>query len=297
MSNCSSRLLRASTLLTVLLACGPLFAADTATPLMGDGAAAISGSDLVTETSTLDAPTRKAALSSPKNVEHLATEMYVRRVLATQAQEQKLDQDPAVQHLLQVVRERVLADALAKRAEARSRPSDPVLENLAQQNYTTQQQRFQQPERVDVRHILILGSTPEARAEAEKVRALAMAPGADFAALAKQYSKDPGSAEKGGELGAMPRGRMIKPFEDAAFALTKPGQISDVIETKFGFHVIQLESKLPAGVQPFAEVKDQLMKEAAAGIAASARQELVRPILDAAKPHTEAIEAFTASQH
>lgn len=295
MSVFSLRTLRICTVSVACFAGAPLFAADAhTTPLMGEGATAVVGNDLLAETSTLDAAVRQRALSSPENVERLTTEMYIRRVLAAQALEQKLDEDPQIKQLLHVVRERVLADALAKRKEAQSRPSAPVLESLAQQNYKTQQSRFQQPERVNARHILIPLDAPDARAQAEALRKQVLE-GANFAELAKTNSKDPGTASKGGDVGLVTRGKMVKPFEDAAFALAKPGDVSDVIETRFGFHVIQLVEKRAAGVQPFAEVKDQLVEEAAGGVANSARQALVRPIMDAAKSHPEAIEAFTAT--
>jgi peptidyl-prolyl cis-trans isomerase SurA len=104
-------------------------------------------------------------------------------------------------------------------------------------------------EKVHTRHILVrykgAANAPEdvartreqAKALAEKLRGQAAAPGADFAALAKEHSED-GSAEKGGDLGTVGRGLFVPPYEEAAFAL-EPGKISAVVESKYGFHVIE----------------------------------------------------------
>ncbi|HEV2149392.1 MAG TPA: peptidylprolyl isomerase [Longimicrobiaceae bacterium] len=101
---------------------------------------------------------------------------------------------------------------------------------------------------VRARHILfqVPAEAPPAqrdsvRRQAEAVRARAAA-GEDFAALARQHSQDPGSREQGGDLGYFGRGRMVAPFEEAAFQL-EPGQISPVVETPFGYHVIRVEDR------------------------------------------------------
>lgn len=128
--------------------------------------------------------------------------------------------------------------------------------------YDENPQHFDQPEQVKASHILVKvdpEATPEAKAEAKKkiedilkqVKA-----GGDFAALAKEHSDCP-SAAQGGDLGAFGRGQMVKEFEEAAFAM-KPGEISGVVETQFGYHIIKVTDKTEAGKVPFDEVKDQI---------------------------------------
>lgn len=84
--------------------------------------------------------------------------------------------------------------------------------------------------------------------------------GADFAELAKEYSDDPGSASKGGDLGRVKEGDMVKPFEDALFSLDKAGALAGPVETRFGYHIIKLTEYEPAQTKPLAEVRDQIEK-------------------------------------
>ena len=121
---------------------------------------------------------------------------------------------------------------------------------------------FQVPEEVSARHILFkveAGADDETKAaakgKAEAARKRAVA-GEDFAALATEVSEGP-SAPRGGMLGFFSRDRMVKPFSDAAFAL-KPGGISEVVETQFGFHVIKQEEHKDARTVAIDEVKDRI---------------------------------------
>jgi parvulin-like peptidyl-prolyl isomerase len=124
---------------------------------------------------------------------------------------------------------------------------------------------FEQPEMVRASHILLMTQDPEthqplaADKKAEKKKQMEdilkqARGGADFAELAKKYSEDPGSKDTGGEY-TFPRGKMMPEFENAAFSL-KTNEISDIIETSYGYHIIKLSEKIPAKKVDFDKVKE-----------------------------------------
>jgi peptidyl-prolyl cis-trans isomerase D len=157
-----------------------------------------------------------------------------------------------------------------------------------QQYYNSHRDQFKTPERVKVRHIL-LTTTGKSKEEIAKIKTKAegllkqIRGGADFAELAKQNSDDPGSKANGGDLGWVVRGQTVKNFETAAFSL-KPKEISDLITTEYGFHIIQVLEKQDAHVQAFDEVKTQIADELKKGtlndrvqsLAEQARTELAK---------------------
>lgn len=141
-----------------------------------------------------------------------------------------------------------------------------VSDSELQKEYQDSIDSFRTPERVRVRHILIkTQGKPKEQAPALKAKAEELLKeiksGADFAELAKKNSEDPGSAVKGGELGFITRGQTVPNFEKAAFSL-KPGETSGVIETEYGYHIIQIEEKQDAHTETFDEAKPQLYAEA-----------------------------------
>ncbi|MBW2502355.1 MAG: SurA N-terminal domain-containing protein [Deltaproteobacteria bacterium] len=147
--------------------------------------------------------------------------------------------------------------------EADDKPavSTEEIESFYRQNII----RYSTPDRRKARHILFKTEEGdpqdvlvEKREKAEQVLALARS-GEDFAALAKQYSEGP-SGPRGGDLGTFPRGRMVKAFDDAVFSLQE-GEVSDIVETQFGFHVIKLEKIEPAAIRPLEEVKGEIEAE------------------------------------
>ncbi|MDE2611129.1 MAG: SurA N-terminal domain-containing protein [Burkholderiales bacterium] len=142
-------------------------------------------------------------------------------------------------------------------------PGDDTLKKL----YEQQIDHFKVPEQRRVSHILIAvprDATPAQRAAA-KAKAQSILDEVrkhpdEFAKLAKQDSQDPGSAAKGGDLGYFGRDAMVKPFSDAAFNL-KLNEISNLVQTDYGYHILMLTGIKPAQTQPFDQVKDQLLKE------------------------------------
>jgi peptidyl-prolyl cis-trans isomerase D len=141
-----------------------------------------------------------------------------------------------------------------------------VTEEEARQFYEANAEMFQGNEQRRASHILIgfgANATPaakeEARAKAEQVLAEVKRKDSDFEQLAHKYSQDPGSAEKGGDLGTFGRGAMVKAFEDAVFSMS-PGAVSDLVESEFGYHIIKL-TEIQGASESFDSVKPKIRAE------------------------------------
>jgi len=169
--------------------------------------------------------------------------------------------DPSQQQTPVEIDEALVAEFLATR------------ESEARVLYDEHIDRYDVPERVHARHVLLRvepGASPEREQE---VRAAAEAlleeirGGADFAEVAERASDDPGSRAQGGDLGFFERGKMVPSFEAVAFEL-EPGQVSEVVRSEFGFHIIRVESHQQAENRPFETVKEDLARGALASEAA-----------------------------
>lgn len=138
-----------------------------------------------------------------------------------------------------------------------------VTENEIKLYYKMHGDEFRTPEMVRVRHILVIfdksGSEDLKKKTKEKAEAILkrVKAGEDFAKLASEYSDDAASKSKGGDMGFFPKGRMIPDFEKAAFSL-KPGEVSDVVETQIGFHIIKSEEKKESVLEPYESIKDKV---------------------------------------
>jgi len=140
--------------------------------------------------------------------------------------------------------------------------ADPITEEEELEYYELYLPYFATPLSLEASHILIMDRdhTPEKRAEIEAILEM-LNEGEDFAELAMMYSDD-GSAESGGYLGPFSQGQMVAPFEEAAMAL-QPGEISGIVETEFGFHIILLHDRTEEGFASFDEVRSQLAEQIA----------------------------------
>ncbi len=173
------------------------------------------------------------------------------RLYALDAQDSKLDQTPEFQAQLLNAKRAMLAQAAMQKAVEGLKISDEE----AKKFYDSNPVMFKQPERVHARHILVSGDEELAKVQSE------LKDGKSFDVVAKEYSRDPGSAANGGDLGEFPRGMMVPEFEKAAFELKNPGDVSEPVKTQFGWHIIKLEERIPESVMPFEQVKDRLTNE------------------------------------
>ncbi len=269
-------------------------AAEAVLATMPDGTA-VTGDDVVAEAQRAPAELRAQALSELGYVGRMAQNVLTRRALARAAERDGLDKDPAIAARLRLAREQVLAEAQVAKSDAQT-PSRDALERLAHSEYLANPKKFETPEQVRVQHILIDARSCDAEKRIDELLARARA-GENFATLAKENSQDPGSAEGGGDLGFFARGKMAPEFEAAAFALKSPGDLSGVVRTEFGLHIIRLEERKPAKVPPFDEVKDALIRDLAARDARDRRTSLVAPIEGSIRVDEAAVKQFAAQKH
>jgi peptidyl-prolyl cis-trans isomerase C len=191
--------------------------------------------------------------------------MIIRELIIQEAAKAGLENSPAVKEKLEELKKRLVVEAyLKQKVEEQAKVTDEELKKF----YDANKDKFKTGDQVKASHILV-----KTEKEAKDVQAQ-LKSGASFEELAKKYSTD-GAASKGGDLGWFSKGSMIPEFENVAFAM-KDGQISDIVKTKFGYHIIKLTGKRPAGIRTFDEVKDQIK----AAILPTKQQEIFQKIKD-----------------
>ena len=170
------------------------------------------------------------------------------KLLAQAGEKQKLADKPEFTRKLAYLRDRALMEGMMAQ-EAVGAVSEEKLKSF----YDEAIKGLPKDEEARARHILV-PTEEEAKKIAEKLKS-----GEDFAKLAMELSKDPGSGKEGGDLGYFTKERMVKEFSDAAFAL-KPGEVSAPVKSQFGWHVIKLEDKRVKPAPALADVKEELTR-------------------------------------
>lgn len=181
---------------------------------------------------------------------YLLTLLIDMKVMAKAARERQMDQTEQFVRRLNYLEERELRRAYFSEIVAAG-----VTPEAVQTAYNAFVAGFQPEEEVHARHILVA-----TREDAEAIRE-ELAAGKPFEQLATEKSTDPSAAQNGGDLGFFSRGMMVKSFEDAAFALTEPGQVSEPVQSQFGWHVIRLEEKRQSQPPTLEEIEPQLQQQ------------------------------------
>lgn len=192
-------------------------------------------------------PYLKPMTETAEGKKEMLETMIIRELILQQAAKDGIENTPAVKEKLDELKKRLVVETyLKKKVEEQSKVSDEDLKKFYDENKA----KFKTGDQVKASHILV-----KSEKEAKDVLAQLKA-GGNFEELAKKLSTD-GAASKGGDLGWFSKGSMIPEFEKVAFAM-KENETSGIVKTKFGFHIIKLTGKRPAGERSFDDVKEQI---------------------------------------
>lgn len=214
----------------------------------------------------------------PQQKEMLIKRLMHQKIISDIAKKEGFDKKTEVKEQLQQITDSFLANEYLMQ-EVIEKVS--VSENELKDFYNGNKEKFTTPEQVKASHILIkvnFGATEDEKKKAkEKAKQMLewLKKGEKFETLAEQYSDDQQSKTIGGSLGYIARGRMPKSFDEAAFSM-KPGQISDVVQTDYGYHIIQVEDHKDAATKTFDEVKDSIKEQMKNEIAKTKVEEFIK---------------------
>ena len=229
----------------------PLWAGDDASTVLATiGNQKITMADFKQEINSLPPQYRQMAADPAMKKEFLDT-LVTRTIIYQEGMRQKMLDNPMVKKQIEAFKKKIVVAALLDQEVSRKIKNISDAELKAY--YDKHKKEFQQPKQIKARHILL-----KDQKQAEEVRQKLLK-GADFATLAKKYSIGP-SKTRGGDLGFFSRDRMVKAFSDVAFSL-KPKEISPVVKTKFGYHIIRVDEIKEGRQQTFDEVKAKLRQK------------------------------------
>lgn len=218
-------------------------------------------------------------LSVDGAVRNIFESMLVIKSFAHKAEHNETISLAAIDGQVARYRDRLLMDQQVE-LEVTARLEGVDWTQAAREHYLVNKGEFVVPERWQLEHILIGlqgRSLEQARERAMQVKTR-LQDGEDFHVLVQEYSDDERSRKRQGSLGMVTRGQMVKAFEEAAFQLTSPGELSDVVETDYGFHIIRLVTALEARQRSFEELERQLVVDLQAKRRAEVRKGLIDEI-------------------
>lgn len=219
----------------------------------------ITSSDLEARLQRIPEENRTEIRGSKAKISKLLEELLVNRGLAQHARNEGLDKTPQFRKQMELQEESMLSRAwLDKQVDALKLPS---FDERARELYRLNEKQYEIPARVHASHILVDAksrSKDEALARATEIREKLLQ-GASFEAMAEEFSDDPSVKNNKGDLSFFEATRMVKPFSDAAFAMSKPGEISKPVYTNYGYHLIKFHELKPTRLKPFEEVKGEII--------------------------------------
>ncbi len=210
----------------------------------------------------IPADRRTAILGRDGIFKEMAESIFIMRSLAAEAETVPgFDKTQAAWAAKMKYQRRVVSDYHVE--FVRNTLKDISWEAAAREAYIVDPERYTSSEKVRASHILITTkqrSDEDAQQLAAELR-VRIVDGEDFSVLATEFTDDPAGKENGGDLGFFERGKMVKPFEDAVFSMEKEGDISAVVKSPFGYHIIRFLERKPAQVIPFEEIKPKIIDE------------------------------------
>lgn len=220
---------------------------------------------------------RGTYMTDPERLDQVVNTLLLEKQLAAKSKELGVDKDPYLALQMEQAQNRFLA-ARAQRIVEEAMVM-PDFEALAEEKYLANPQKYLGQVVLELTHILVTdrGRTDaDARKRADEAHRLAVEEKRDFDALVAEYTDPkPDGTRSSGKLNKVVKGVMVPEFDKAAFALTQPGQISDVIKTRYGYHVIKLEQRTEPQVKTFEQMKAQIVEELRVDFLAQQKNTLV----------------------
>lgn len=259
-------------------------AGDTDTQIVSQGGSSVTLADVAAYMQHMPENRWAGFLDSPKRIDQMVIGILRNKQLAQQATEMKLDQDPEVKAEIAFATMEVLSRR--RMAAFEKALVIPSMDTAAKEQYLVHQKDYAVPASVEVQHVLVAEhgrSDAEAKALADKVRSEAAANPASFDELVKKYSDDPSKDTNLGHIPDATSDKLAPEFAAAAGKLAKKDQVSAVVKTQFGYHVLKLVRIEPARQLEFAQVKDRIVAKLREAYIAEQRQAFMRK-LDEGQP-------------